>query len=77
MPRGGTAAVALRVCAAELLDDGLGAHTQPLPASLHLWVGDAATRDAEVVVALEAGAVGGEQDDDDENVVWRLPHEEL
>jgi len=47
------------------------------PASLHLWVGDAATRDAEVVVALEAGAVGGEQDDDDENVVWRLPHEEL
>ena len=52
---GATATLTLHVCARDLLDSGLGLHRQPLPNRLHLWVGDAAHREAAAVVDLEPG----------------------
>ena len=57
LPAGGTASVTLRVCARDLLDAGLGIDRQPLPNKLHVWVGDAATREAEALVELDAPLV--------------------
>ena len=62
---GATATLTLHVCARDLLDSGLGLHRQPLPNRLHLWVGDAAHREAAAVVDLEPGegclsAINGE-----------------
>lgn len=39
---GDSTLVTLRVCASELLEEGLGLDRQPLPNTLRLWVGDAA-----------------------------------
>ena len=39
---GDSTVVTLRVCASELLEEGLGLDRQPLPNTLRLWVGDAA-----------------------------------
>ena len=52
---GDEAALTMRVCAAELLDEGLGLHRQPLPNTLRLWVGDAATAEqlAEIPIDLD------------------------
>ena len=48
--------VTLAICAAELLDEGLGVHRQPLPNLLRLWVGDAQTavQQVEIPIDLEA-----------------------
>ena len=54
---GAASQMSLSVCARDLLDEGLGAHRQPLPNSLMLWVGDASKRDAEVQVQLEATSI--------------------
>ena len=50
---GETGVATLGVCASALLGEGLGAHRQPLPNTLRLWVGDAATEEQSVQLPLE------------------------
>lgn len=54
---GASARVTLRVCARELLEEGLGVESQPLPNALDLWVGDASMRDASASVSLDVGTM--------------------
>ena len=54
---GASARVTLRVCARELLEEGLGAESQQLPNVLDVWVGDASVREATASVSLDVGTV--------------------
>ena len=50
---GESASLTVRVCARDLLDEGLGAHTQPMPNTLRLWVGDASGLAVEAEALLD------------------------
>ena len=62
LPLGGSVKIVFAICAADLLDDGLGADRQPVPNNLHLWVGDAMVRERAALVALDDKELAPERD---------------